>query len=139
MRHGLAETRGKRGRACISREDNGVPERGIFNAVETITVLSGIADRAPVFPEVRARQERPETRETLWRVPDGVTWCVRWLTTSRRQLTPLWDPTVSSCPTPYTSRVEIGRPRGARSRHWKKSRERERERVKRGEFNFQSI
>lgn len=46
------------GRACIGREDNGVPGRGIFDAVETITRLSGIVDHAPVFPEVRAARRR---------------------------------------------------------------------------------
>jgi len=110
------------GRACIGRGDNGVPRRGIFDAVETITGLSGIVDHAPVFPEVRVvcRQEGLYgaylTSHSVRR---------RWLTTSRSQLTPLWRPTVL-----VSDRYFTGRPRGAQLAitSLKKSHERERRR-----------
>lgn len=136
MRHGVSPTKGRR-RACIGREDNGVPEWGIFNAVETITVLSGIANRAPVFPEVefRAGSQETETQERPCGayLTESLGACDGWPLQGANWLhcgTPL-----SSRPTPYTSRVETGRPRGTRSAITsleKKSRESQAE-----SFNFQ--
>lgn len=100
-------------RACIGREDNGVPGRGIFDALKTITGLSEIVDHAPVFPEVRAARRRRQEG------PYGAYLTSHSLRAMADHLKePIDSPLEAHCP--RTRRLLLHRPptwRAQRSRH----------------------